>query len=139
MAIPLCALGDAVLEVIGLNPQGFDYQSEAVVATQTVFDDEIFVQPNAMGERVMRLRLATRPHVLGGLDQYQIIKRHHEARDIVLYLRMTAGVVGEVGGNVIIRRISHREERLAPDGVGRWHEFDVELLYVGGQGGNTGW
>ena len=133
--IPLCAIGDAVLEVIGLNPRRFAYRSEANWPGQPVFDGEPFYQPTGMGDRVLHLDLAARPHVMGGLDQYAIIKRHHEAQDVVDYIRLAAGYVGEVGGMVTVRRLSHTEEKLAPDGIGYRHEFDVELLLVGHRAG----
>ncbi|GJD97878.1 phage tail protein [Methylobacterium iners] len=135
MSIPLCAIGDAVLEVIGLNPQGFEYRSEANWPSQAVFDDDPFFQATGMGERVITLRLAARPNVMGGLDQYAILKEHHEAQDVVGYIRLAAGYVGEIGGEVGIRRLGHTEEKIAPNGVGHRHEFSIELVLLGRRSG----
>lgn len=135
MSIPLCAIGNAILEVIGLNPQRIGYRSEARWPEQAVFDDEPFYQPTGMGPRIITLHLAARPHVMGGMENYAALKAHHEAQDVVPYIRLAAGLVGEVAAEVAIQRLSHEEEKLAPDGVGRRHEFDVELLIVGRMAG----
>lgn len=135
MSHPLCAIGDAVLEVIGLNPRRFDYRSRANWPSQPVFDSEPFYQPTGMGPRILHLHLAARPHVMGGLDQYAILKAHHEAQDVVGYIRLAAGYVGEVAGDVAITDLGHTEEKLAPDGIGRRHEFDIELTFVGRRAG----
>ena len=94
MSFPLCAIGDAILEVIGLNPQRFEYRSEANWPSQPVFDGEPFYQPTGMGPRVQQLRLAARPHVMGGMENYAILKAHHEAQDVVDYIRFAGGYVG---------------------------------------------
>lgn len=138
MSIPLCAIGDAILEVIGLNPSTFDYRSEARWAEHAVFDDEPFYQPTGMGERVLTVRLAARPHVMGGMAQYARLKGHHEAQDVVTFIRLAASFAGEVMGDVAVRRLSHTEEKLAPDGLGRRHEFQAELLFVGRRAGGFG-
>ncbi len=135
MSHPLCCIGSAVLEVIGLNPRRFDYRSEAHWAENAVFDDEPFYQPTGLGPRVMTLHLAARPHVMGGLGAYAALKDHHEAQDVVPFIRLMAGNIGEVVGDVAIRRLGHGEEKIAPDGLGYRHEFDVELLVVGRRAG----
>lgn len=135
MSAPLCAIGGAILEAVGLAPVSFGYRSESRWAAQPVFGGDVYYQPTGLGERIMPLRLAARPHVMGGLLQYRILKAHHEAQDVVPYIRLTAALVGDVGPNVAIRRLSHNEEKIAPDGTGRRWEFDVELLLVGDQAG----
>lgn len=139
MSIPLCALGGAILEVIGLNPQGYDYRSEANWTSDNVFETTPFHQPTSMGDRTLTLRLATRPHVMGGLDQYAIIRQHHENLDVVPYIRLTSGILGEVIGDVGIQSLSHSEEKIAPDGLGYRHEFEVELLLLGRHAGGGLW
>ena len=131
MSAPLCAIGGALLEVIGLNPQSFGYRSEASWARHPVFGGSPFYQPTGMGERVHALRLAARPHVMGGLTAYAVLKAQHEAGVAVPYIRLSGGLVGEVGEDVAITRIGTQEERIAPDGTGRRWEFDVELTVVG--------
>lgn len=123
----MCAIGSAILEVIGLNLQRAGYRSEAHWPEQVVFDDEPFYQPTGLGQRLITLRLAARPHVMGGMENYAALKDHHEAQDVVPYIRLVGGLVGEVA----VFRLGHEEEKIAPDGIGRWHEFEVELLIVG--------
>ena len=137
MSGPLCAIGGAILEVIGLNPQSYGYRSEANWAHRDVFDDGPFYQPTGMGERRHQLRLAARPHVMGGLEAYAILKRQHEALEAVPYIRLSGGLVGEVGEDVAITRLGHSEEKIAPDGVGRRWEMDVELTVVGRRSGGV--
>lgn len=132
--IPLCAIGDAQLEVIGLNPQSIDDKSKARWPVQEIFDSEPFIQPSGLGERTITLRLAARPHIMGGLDQYAILRQHFEAQDAVLYIRLGAGLVGDVLGEVGIASLSHAESKIAPGGLGRRHEFDVELIVLGSNG-----
>lgn len=138
MSAPLCAIGAAVLEVIGLNPQEYGYRSEANWPGEPVFDGEPFYQPTGMGNRVHTLRLAARPHVMGGLAQYAILKAQHEARRAVPYIRLSGDLIGDVGEDVAIVKLGHHESKIAPGGVGRRWEFDVELLIVGRQAGDLG-
>lgn len=142
MSGPLCAIGAAVLEVIGLNPQSYGYRSEAHWPHRDVFDGSPFYQPTGMGERIHQLRLAARPHVMGGLDALAILRRQHEALVAVPYIRLSGGLsgglVGEVGEDVAITRLGIQEERIAPDGIGRRWEVDVELTVVGRQAGGFG-
>jgi len=134
MSHPLAAIGSAVLEVIGFNPVEFAYRSEALWPDEKVFGREPLYQPTGMGERCLTLRCAARPHLMGGLDSYAALKAHQERQDVVVYIRMAAGLVGEVAGMVFIRTLGHKEERLAPDGRGRRHEFDIELVFAGNGG-----
>lgn len=130
--MPLCCIGAATLEVIGLNPTRISYRSEARWPSQAVFDDEPFYQRTGLGERAYSLRLAARPAIMGGLGAYAALKAHHEAGDVVPFIRLTAGLVGIVApGDVAITRLGHEEEKIAPDGIGRRWEFDAELKIVG--------
>ena len=138
MSVPLVAIGGAVLEVIGLSPTSIGYRSEARWPGQDVFDDDPFYQATGMGERCFRLKLAARPHTMGGLGQYQVLKAHHERQDVVPFIRLAAGQVGEVYEDVAVTEIGHEEEKIAPDGVGRRHAFDVKLLVVGRHAGGGG-
>ena len=131
MSIPLCAIGSAILEVIGLNLQKVGYRSETHWPEQAVFDDEPFYQPTGQGPRIITLHLAARPQVMGGMENYVALKAHHEDQDVVPYIRLASGLVGEMMGEVAVRRLGHEEEKIAPDGIGRRHEFEVELLIVG--------
>lgn len=130
MAIPLALIGPAVLEVIGLNPQGFDWTGAAVWASHPVFDDAPFLQPTAGGEETEMLHLACRPHVMGGLAAYEALKGVMRAREPVPYVRMS-GLVGGYMGLVGLRQLSSSERKLAPDGTGYRWEFTAELIYVG--------
>lgn len=138
MSAPLLAIGNAIVEAIGLSPTSIGYRSEAHWPHHDVFGDGPFYQPTAMGERVHNLRLAARPHVMGGLGNYAVLKAHHEALEAVPFIRLTAGLIGDVGEDVAITRLGHTEERIAPDGTGRRWEFDVELKIVGRQAGGFG-
>ena len=134
MSHPLALIGDATLEVIGLTPLGFAEVVEANWARHAVFDAEPFYQPVSGGDDVETLHLACRPHLMGGLENYQALKRHCKAREPVPFIRMS-GLVGGYQGLVAVRTVSREENKIAPDGTGwRW-EFTVELLYVGAQAG----
>jgi phage protein U len=138
MPLPLALIGPATLEVIGLNPQGFDWSGEANWAAHPVFDSEPFYQPVSGGEESATLHLACRPHVYGGLENYQALKRILRTREPAPFIRMS-GLVGGYQGLVGVRRLSSSESRIAPDGTGwRW-EFTVELLFVGASAGGGGW
>lgn len=130
MSHPLAMIGAAVLEVIGLNPQGIDEEIEITWAGLPVFDDDVFWQATANGEERFTLKLACRPHVMGGLDQYAALKQQAKAREPVPYLRMIGGGAS-YEGLVGIRRLSRSEQRLAPDGRGWRNEFSIELIKIG--------
>lgn len=141
MSMPLCCIGDAVLEVIGLNPQHFSSRSKANWPSQEVFDDEPFVQPTGLGARTVTVRLAARPHVMGGLDQVAVLRRHHQAQDVVPFIRLSGLAssallpAGDVIADVGIEDISAEESRPAPDGIGYRWEFEVQLIVVGRNAG----
>lgn len=135
MSRPLVAIGGAVLEVIGLNPQGLSFRSEASWPSQEVFDAPPFYQATGLGERSIKLKLAARPHVMGGLGALATLRMHHEAQDVVPFIRMGGGNVGDVGGDVAIKEIGQEETKIAPDGLGRRHEVDVTLIVVERHGG----
>lgn len=130
----LCTIGAAILEVIGLNPKEFDYKSKANWPNQAVFGDDPFYQSTGMGERIVTLKLACRPHEMGGLDQYAILKQHHENQDVVMFMRLindAEGMVGETLGQVAITDLSHSESKIAPSGLGYRHEFEASLTLMG--------
>lgn len=130
MSLPLAMIGEAMLEVIGLNPQLIDEDGAAVWAGLKVFDDDVFWQPTANGEKTITLRLACRPHVTGGLDQYEALKRVRDAREPVDFIRMI-GSSAEYQGRVGVRRVTRAERKLAPDGRGWMQEFSCELVVMG--------
>ena len=130
MSAPLAMIGAAMLEVIGLNPQGIDEDGEATIAELAVFDDDPFLQATANGAEKFTLKLACRPHVMGGLDAYEILKTQRRAREPVPYLRMY-GFSAEFEGLVYIRRMSRSETKIAPSGMGWRHEFSDELIKLG--------
>jgi phage protein U len=138
MSQPLALVGPATLEVIGFNPQGFGWEGEANIAAHPVFDSDIYYQPVSGGEEVETLHVACRPHVFGGLGNYEALKGIMKSRKPVPYIRMS-GLVGGYRGLVLVRRVSKDERKIAPDGAGwRW-EFMAELVFAGASGGGGGW
>lgn len=136
MSQPIAVIGGAMVEVIGLSPLGFAEVVEANWARHAVFGEEPYYQPASGGDAVETLHLACRPHVMGGLANYEALKRHCRRLEPVPFIRMS-GLVGGYRGLVAVRSVSREETKIAPGGVGwRW-EFTVELLYVGANAG--GW
>jgi phage protein U len=131
MTLPLAAIGPAILETIGFNPQGFEYRAQARWPGQAVFGGGLVYQRTGMGEESVLVRLACRPHVMGGRDQYQILKEIMLSQQVVPFIRIGMGMLADVLGNVAVRDLSHTEQKIAPDGLGYRHEFDAELIYVG--------
>lgn len=134
MSGALIMLGSAVLERIGLNPQGIQWDLECHWPGRPIFQGSPLYQPTGLGDEVVRLQLATRPHVMGGLDQWSTIQNHARNQDVISYIRLNANFSGSFLGNVGIRRLSSGEQKLAPDGVGYRWVFSVELLNLGFQG-----
>ncbi|MGC5778837.1 phage tail protein [Methylobacterium sp. NFXW15] len=128
-------------ERIGLNPQDYKYDGQAVIAVHQPFDDEPFYQPTAMGEETLTITLATRPHVFGGLRNWEILRAHMKRRDVVPFVRLygiAGGLgfpVGELVGDVLVRHVTGTEGKSAPDGLGYRHEFTAELVFVGQRAG----
>lgn len=134
MSQPIAIIGGAMVEVIGLSAMGFAEVLEANWARHAVFDSEPYYQPVSGGDDVETLHLACRPHVHGGLANYQTLKALCKARQAVPFIRMS-GLVGGYQGLVAVRTVSREETKIAPNGAGwRW-EFTVELLYVGASAG----
>jgi len=130
MSGPLALIGAAVVEVIGLNPSKFDWRGEANWPSQAIFGQNPLYQPTGLGDQVTTVTLAARPHVMGGLGNYEALRSHFRAQDVVPFIRLV-GLIGVYEGDVGIRSLSSTEEKLAPDGVGRRWEFTAELLHVG--------
>lgn len=130
MSLPLALIGSAVLEVIGLNPTGVDWSGEANWPGHAIFDSEPFYQPTGRGDETTTLTLAARPHVMGGLGNYEMLRSHWRRQDVVPFIRLS-GMVGQYLGDVGVKKLSAHEERLAPDGIGRRWEFTAELLHLG--------
>lgn len=128
----LVSLGRAQLLVRGLNPQRIGTRSEARVPgipTWTGMD----YQDTGLGEASTRIEALTYPHVVGGLDALSWLQQHHEARDVVNFIRLRGAYLGRMLGQVRIRHLSVDEANLHPfDGVGRRVGVEIDLVYVGG-------
>ncbi|MBG0796864.1 phage tail protein [Methylocystis sp. L43] len=134
MSQPIALIGSAIVDVIGITPLGFGEIMEANWARHPVFDSDPYYQPASGGDHIETLHLACRPHIFGGLDNFQSLKRHCKAREPVPYIRMS-GMVGGYQGLVAVQTVSREERRIAPGGVGwRW-EFTIELLFIGEHAG----
>lgn len=130
--VPLVGIGRAQLRVVGLNPQRIGTESEARVpgiATWVGMD----YQDTGLGEARTRFEAVTWPHVIGGLDALDWLKRHHEGREAVNYFRLHGQYLGRMLGTVRIRHLFVDETHLHPfDGVGRKIGVELDLVYVGG-------
>lgn len=131
---PLVSIGNAIMMVVGLNPQRIGTMSEARVPGQATFDGMDY-QDTGLGEAHTRFEALTYPHVIGGLDMLQQLQQHHEAREVVNYIRLRSTVtfLGRMLGQVRIRHLFVDETHLHPfDGVGRKVAVEIDLVYVGG-------
>ncbi len=131
MSGALILLGGAVIERIGLNPQGIDWEIEAHWPNRSIFQSRPLYQPTGLGEEITRLRLAARPHVMGGLNNFYALQAHARNQDVIPMIRLNANFSGSYLGNFGIRRLSSHERKLATDGVGYRWEFAVELINLG--------
>ena len=141
MSGPLCVIGNCVAERIGLNPREYNYDGQATIARHAVFDDEPFYQPTAPGEETVTITLATRPHIMGGLQNWEALRAHMKGLDVVPFFRMfgleTGGgfPMGSFVSDVVVRHVTGAEKKSAPDGLGYQHEFTAELLFIGSRAG----
>jgi phage protein U len=131
MSGALIALGAAVLEVIGLNPQGIEWEKDYHWPGRPIFGGSPLYQPTGFGDETLTLQLATRPHIMGGLDQWAILQAQADALLPIPYIRLNGDLSGSFMGNVGIIRLSSWERKLAPDGMGYRWEFSVKLLNLG--------
>ena len=131
----LVSIGQAVLMVVGLNPQRIGTMSEARVPGQATWGGAgMDYQDTNLGEAHTRFEAVTYPHVIGGMDMLQQLQAHHEARDVVNYIRLRSTVtfLGRMLGQVRVRHLFVDETHLHPfDGVGRKVGVEIDLLYVG--------
>jgi phage protein U len=132
MSQPLCSVGTAIFEVIGLNPQAFDSRSEAVWATEEVMDAAPLYQPTGMGERAILLIAACRPHVMPAEAAHAAMTLHHQRQDVVPFMRMGAALSADLLGMVFVRTVAVLEEKIAPDGRGYLKSFEFELVRTEG-------
>lgn len=134
MSQPIALIGPATLDMIGVTPLGFAEVMEARWPGKPVFGGEPVYQPTGLGDHMETLHLACRPHVFGGLENYEALKALCSSQTPSTFVRML-GLVGVNMGLVGIRTVSREEQKIAPGGVGwRW-EFTVELLYLGQHAG----
>ncbi len=131
MSGALIALGAATLEVIGLNPQGIEWKLEAHWPGRAIFGGSPLYQPTGLGDETLCLRLAARPHVMGGLGNWSALQAHCRNQDVIPYIRLNGDLSGSFLGNVGVRALSSFERKIAPDGRGYRWEFAVELINLG--------
>ena len=128
---PLFSVGQAVLYRVGLNPQRLTTMSEARIPAAPTWGGMDY-QPTGLGEAHTRIEALTYPHVIGGLDSLAILQQHHEAQDVVAYIRLGVSFLGRMMGQVRIRNLVVDETRLHPiDGIGRKVAVEIDLVYVG--------
>ncbi len=131
MTTSLIALGAAVLEVVGLNPQKIGSRSEGRVPVKPTFSG-VDHQLTGMGEETIRLEFATVPLIMGGLDTLAIIRSIHRTQAVVPYLRLGASYEATLEGLVVVKSLDVAEERLHPlTGVGRIVHGEAELVLIG--------
>lgn len=128
---PLISIGGAVLYTIGgLNPQRLSHSSEARFPAHPT-PAGIAYQKTGLGARTKTIEAKTAPHVMGGLDAYAILERHHRAQSTVPFLRFSNNFVGLVDGLCVIETMDTDEERLHPfDGVGRIVDVTLGLVML---------
>ena len=127
----IATIGKAQLRVIGLNPQRITVESEARFPGAATWKGMDY-QKTGLGEKRTLMEARTAPHVFGGLDALDWLIRHHEAGDVVNYIRLGANFLGQRAGSVGIRSLSYDETKLHPfDGVGRIVEVQIDLVHLG--------
>lgn len=130
----LVSIGSAQMFVIGLNPQRIGTMSEGRVVGLPTFGGMDW-QPTGLGEAHTRFEALTYPHVIGGLDAVALLQQHHEAQDVVNFIRLSnmTTYLGRMMGRVVIRHLFIDETHLHPfDGVGRRVGVEIDLVSVGG-------
>ena len=130
----LVAVGAAVLEVIGLNPQRIGARSEGRAPGHATFTGMDY-QLTGLGEQTIRLEFATVPLVMGGLDTLEILRAIFRSQAVVPWLRLGASYAATLEGIIVVRSLDVDEERIHPfTGVGRTVHGEAELLIVGDVG-----
>ena len=127
----IASIGKAQLRVpMGLNLQRLSVESEARFPGAPTWKGMDY-QETGIGEKRTTIEARTAPHVFGGLDALGWLIRHHEAREVVNFIRLGANYVGQRSGAVVIRSLFYDETKLHPfDGVGRIVEVELDLLHV---------
>lgn len=134
-------IGAAVFRVIGAGPTKITDKRSANWPEQEVFGGEPFIQPTGLGARTLSLSIATRPHELGGLDAFALLKAYRDALEPQPVLRLTLGAGLAPGGDYLglwaVTSFEHEESKIAPSGIGWRHEGTLELKALGELA--TGW
>ncbi|WP_279480230.1 hypothetical protein [Aureimonas sp. SK2] len=127
----LAQIGRAQLRVIGLNPQRLSTESEARFPGAPTWDGMDY-QVTGRGEKRHLIEARTAPHVFGGLDALDWLRRHHEALEPVEYMRLGANYAAKRIGRVGIRNLFVEEVKAHPlDGVGRIVSVELDLVHLG--------
>ncbi|HEX2020265.1 MAG TPA: hypothetical protein VGO17_15125 [Aurantimonas sp.] len=127
----VASIGRAQLRVIGLNPQRIAVESESRVTGAPTWKGMDY-QLTGRGEKRTQIEARTAPHVFGGLDALGWLIRHHQAQDVVNYIRLGSNFAATLSGAVVIRTLFYDESKLHPfDGVGRIVEVEIDLVHVG--------
>lgn len=126
------SLGGNVFEVIGLNFQSIDTESESVWAEFARFGLEDGAQFTGHRRTLQTIRGLLFPAAFGGLSDYDGIRAAQRAGRAVPLIRMGRGFAARVLGTVTIERVSDTEDYIAPNGRPQRLSFEVEVKSYGG-------
>lgn len=126
----LLSIGGATLYTIGLNPQRLSFSSAARFPAHAT-QDGLLYQKTGMGARTLSIEATTLPHIMGGMDAYQLLLIHHRAQAIVPFLRLRGNYLAEASGMCVIETLEADEEKLHPaDGIGRKVDVSIGLIMM---------
>lgn len=126
----LASIGRAQLRVVGLNPQRLTTESESRFPGAATWNGMDY-QRTGKGEKSYRIEAVTAPHIFGGMDALDWLRRQHEASEPVDYIRMGSNFSATRVGLVGIRHLFVGERKLHPlDGIGRIVEVEIDMVHL---------
>ncbi|WP_425086982.1 phage tail protein [Stappia sp.] len=138
MAVPLLALGRHVFEILPLNFQSIERETEARWPAVERFGRAPGRQFTGIGENPVTITGLLYPEEFGGRDEFEAIRATQMAATPVMMVGWTAETAGRVFGRVVIQRVFDTQSIISRAGQGRKLEFSIEVAPHAGDGAPGG-
>lgn len=134
----LLALGPHIFEILPLNYQRLERETNAVWASVPRFGAEAARQFTGLGDDSFRIDGLLFPHEFGGRAEYEAIRATQRSGLPVMMAGLGTATAVRIFGLVVILNVSDEQTHIGRDGQGRVLSFSIELAPYGGILGGIG-
>jgi len=128
----LLALGPHIFEIVGLNYQKLERESQAVWPAIKRFGGHAARQFTGLGPDSQTVNGLLFPDEFGGRGEYEAIRATQSRGSPVMMVGFSGATLGRVFGLVIIETVSDTQFHIDRSGAGKQLEFSVTVSPYGG-------